>query len=338
MRIVCLLILGALAGCTRATVIGTPCVADKDCTIKGQRCVAGPGGGARICTHLCNAQAGPSGCPIGYDCSASDPTQPTLLTCNKETFAFDATSGAPRLFGKDCSLAPGASQTEWNAACAGTGDPAANPSCRHAPDPASRSTPRAPLRNDPNAYCTGSCNVDSDCPVDMRCAADYDGVQKCVRRGFCDVCAIDDNCTGDSTACVPTADGSSRYCTKPCGGQGDCGGLLGTFLACSASTDGRGDAGMFCLHKFGACVGSGQVCDPCRVESDCANGTHCLSNASTGERMCTKPCTMDAECASNKPTGCDYGPPPTKNFDPNYTDYCTGDATKIHPGVFSCFF
>ncbi len=110
------------------------------------------------------------------------------------------------------------------------------------------------------------------------------------------------------------------------------------FLSCTNSTDSVGNAATYCLHKFGACVGTGQVCDPCRSEADCANGTHCITNIATGERMCTKACTMDSQCASNKPTGCDYGPPPMTQFDPNYTDVCTGDAKKIFPGVLSCFF
>ena len=95
---------------------------------------------------------------------------------------------------------------------------------------------------------------------------------------------------------------------------------------------------MYCLHKFGACVGTGEVCDPCRSDADCANGTRCVLNGSTGERMCTKPCTMDTQCASDKPTGCDYGPPPAKAGDPIYSDYCTGDVNHYNPGVLTCFF
>ena len=337
MRIVCLAALCALGACTKATVIGTPCTVDKDCNVKGQRCVAGVNGGPRICTHACTGQSGPDGCPIGYDCGPADPASPSDLTCNKETYAFDATTGAPLLFGKDCSLQPGTTQAEWDQACANSGDPAPDPTCRHAVDPDSRVG--APLQSDPQAYCTGGCTHDSDCPVDMECATDYDGKQKCLRRGFCDSCFMNDNCVGEFDACVPTADGSARYCSKACGGQPDCGGLLGTFLSCAASTDSLGQSGMYCLHKFGACVGTGEVCDPCRSDADCANGTRCILNGATGERMCTKPCTMDSECAaSNKPTGCDYGPPPTHTYDPVYTDYCTGDAMHYNPGVLSCFF
>jgi hypothetical protein len=336
---VCLALAVAAAACTRATVIGTPCDVDRDCNVPGQRCVAGPGGTPRICTHACNAQTGANGCPIGYDCAPADPTRPDDLTCNRETYAFDALTGAPLLFGKDCSLYGGTTQAEWDVGCARSGDPAANPTCRHAPDPDSRATPTAPVRNDAHAYCTGACAADSDCPVEMRCAVDYDGLQKCLRRQFCDPCLINDDCAfGEFTACVPTADGSSRYCSKPCGAAFDCGGVQGHFLSCTESTDALGQPGLYCLHKFGACVGTGEICDPCRADTDCKVGTRCLLNLATGERMCTRPCMLDSECASNKPTGCDYGPPPVNPGDPIYTDLCTGDALHQNPGVLTCFF
>lgn len=54
--------------------------------------------------------------------------------------------------------------------------------------------------------------------------------------------------------------------------------------------------------------------------------------------MCTKPCTMDSQCASDKPTGCDYGPPPVNVGDPIYTDFCAGDVNHYNPGVLTCFF
>lgn len=86
----------------------------------------------------------------------------------------------------------------------------------------------------------------------MYCGADYDGATKCLRRGFCDPCWMNDNCTGGNDACVPTADGSARHCTKSCGSPYDCGGAQGSFLSCAATTDSLGASGIFCLHKFGA--------------------------------------------------------------------------------------
>ena len=279
----------------RATVIGTPCLVDKDCNVNGQRCVAGLNGGAKICTHACTGQTGAQGCPIGYDCTASDPAQPTVLTCNKEPYAFDATTRQRR-----CSSARtarsqgGTTQAEWDVACAGTGDPAPSPTCRHAADPDSRTTPRAPLRNDAHAYCTGSCTSDADCPVDMRCGADYDGDQVPAPRLLRSV--RDERqlhrrqrrLRPDQRRQLALLLQVVRLAST-------------TAAACrGASSPARPPAirsatsGMFCLHKFGACVGTGEVCDPCRSESDCANGTHCFGNLATGERMCTKACTMDS--------------------------------------------
>ena len=326
----------SVVGCTRATAIGTPCLADKDCNVKGQRCVAGPSGGTRSARTRAPARPATRAAPSATTAPPPIPRSPTVLTCNKEPFAFDATTGAPLLFGKDCSLQAGTTQAEWDAACAGSGDPAAAPTCRHAQDPDTRIP--TPIRNDAHAYCTGGCSKDGDCPVDMRCGADYDGVTKCLKRQFCDPCWMNDNCTGENDACVPTSDGSDHYCTKSCGSGYDCGGVQGHFLNCSTTSDSLGNSSMFCLHKFGACVGSGQICDPCRANADCGNGTHCVSNLATGERMCTKACTMDAECASDKPAGCDFGPPPMKAGDPIYTDVCTGDPNHYNPGILTCFF
>src|SRR5207302_8151559 len=137
-------------------------------------------------------------------------------------------------------------------------------------------------------------------------------VKKCLRRGFCDPCLINDNCaSGEFTACVPTADGASRYCSKACASQNDCGGVQGRFLSCTGSNDSLGNGGTYCLHKFGACVGTGEICDPCRSNDDCVKSNkRCLANIATRERICTKSCTVDSDVATNKPAGLHYGPPP----------------------------
>ena len=56
---------------------------------------------------------------------------------------------------------------------------------------------------------------DNDCPLPMKCAVDYDGGTKCLKRTVCDECKYDENCgylsgnfQSDFTSCVPTSDGS----------------------------------------------------------------------------------------------------------------------------------
>ena len=118
---------------------------------------------------------------------------------------------------------------------------------------------------------------------------------------------------------------------------------------------------MFCLHWYGSCVGKGNVCDPCRSDSDCSNGTTCIDNAYglysypvTGERMCSKPCCMkfnsdastgafscadadpDAACGGPHMATCDTTSPTTATTQGVSQFICTGDTTHKHPGVFAC--
>ncbi len=310
----------AVAGCDKpATKIGTACKSNGDCNVAGQVCAGG------ICTHAClgiNNQ-----CPIGYDCYAVGTS--TMLTCNKASYKVDA-KGAPVLFGKDCS-------TDDNV-CANTGDPNPAPQCRKAEDPRNLGKP---LTADPNAYCTGTCNADSDCPFFTTCSTDYDGVKKCKLRGQCAPCKYDDACNSGSLssknyACVPTADGKDSYCTKVCGSDKDCPGAAQAlpYLSCLPGQDLNGVVGSFCFHKFGACVGAGEICDPCRTKDDCAKtGTNCVTNDQTGEQFCTKRCTSDAVCAGPNNATCD-------NTDPMGNDYmvCTGDSSAHqNPAMLSCW-
>src|SRR5262249_51056613 len=154
----------------------------------------------------------------------------------------------------------------------------------------------------PSAYCTGSCMTDNDCPFTMYCGDDWDGSKKCLKRTQCSPCTYNENCGNTNKyACVPTKDGSSKYCTPKCNNQLDCPGVAQgiVYLSCDVTTDADGNTGHFCLHKYGACVGTGEVCDPCRTKADCAkSGTVCAKNDLTGEQMCTRQCTTDDQCAS----------------------------------------
>jgi hypothetical protein len=307
--------------------------------VPGQLCVAG------ICTHPCTGQF--NQCPIGFNCTITDPA--SGLTCNKVSFAVDPTTGTPLLFGKSCATDA--------TACDPSVDPAVgNPTCRKAEDPFA--TGNKPLANDPNAYCTGSCNSDSDCPFFMYCDVDYDGVQKCLERGQCSPCQYNDNCNADGTnkyACIPATSpnnmGAPNYCTPICNTSTDCPGaeqagsaLTANYLVCMGGVDSTGNSGNFCTHRYGACVGKGNVCDPCLKTSDCAaSSTKCIENPFTLERMCTKQCTADSQCTSPESLppamSCDdTNLPSTTNPTGNSTGLCTGDSTAHqNPGVFSCW-
>jgi hypothetical protein len=326
-----IVLFGTLAGCTKApTKIGTSCNATTDCNIAGQVCVGG------ICTHACTGQF--NQCPVGYNCTIVDPG--SGLTCNKVAFAVDPTTGVPLLYGKSC---PGGDAS----ICGNPGDPAVpSPICRSAQDPFN---PGMPLANDAGAYCTGACSSDNDCPFFMSCTADYDGIQKCLTRAQCSSCTYNDNCNADGGnlyACIPASKGGGNYCTATCNSDNDCPGAVqaqaaGTknYLSCQAGMDATGNAGKFCVHWYGACVGQGNVCDPCQTTADCAlSSSKCIRNPYTQERMCTKKCTADAQCTSPNQASCDDTDLPSASNPAGVsTGLCTGDSTRHqYPGVFSC--
>jgi hypothetical protein len=308
-------------GCTKATVIGTACKADKDCNVKGQVCAPGFNGGPSICTRACTANTGAAGCPVGYDCFPTDTTKG--LTCNKTLYEVDK-NGDPLLFGVDCSAS--------NDVCLNLGTSNAAPSCRRVSD---GMRPPMPVDFDPNAYCTGTCAGDYDCPLDFYCGADYDMVTKCLRRTLCTPCSIDGNCGGNFPICIPTKDGKAHYCSKNCAGNGDCGGTANTALTCASTTTANGVATMACQHRFGACVGEGNICDPCRTDDDCMKSkSSCVINVGTFEGFCSKRCTTDASCMSltgTVPAACD-------NTDMNFSlGICNGDLAHAQPGLLSCW-
>jgi hypothetical protein len=323
MRLTYLILLGSLAlGCTVSpTKIGHACTKDGDCNVTGQKCVAS------ICTHPCTGIA--NQCPIGYDCNVADGQ--TVLTCNKARYAVDATTGAPTLYGVSCSTDA--------SVCGNSGDPAAvNPACRKAEDPTKKGMP---VSADPDAYCTGGCTTDLDCPYFMQCAVDYDMVMKCLIRGQCSPCTYGDQCNkGDLTSmdhgCVLTKDGKSSYCTKTCATQSDCPGSAQgiNYTQCTATNDAQGNGGSWCLHKYGACVGVGNICDPCRTKADCAlTNTSCIPNDQTGESFCSKRCTADTDCNAG---------PNTATCDNTSTSMslgiCTGDnSMHLNAGLFTCW-
>jgi hypothetical protein len=313
-------------------VIGTTCSSAGDCGDKQPLCVQGLNGSAKICTHAC---ANNSECPLGYDCAMVDGA--TSKTCNKTLYATDKTTGDPLLFGKPCP--------SDDSVCENTGDKNAAPTCRKGVDPSE--TKAVALATDPAAYCTGSCTNDNDCPLPMKCDVDYDGVTKCLKRDVCDECKYDENCgytsglwRSDFNRCVPvTREGKTgHYCSKECNTDKDCPGAAkySKWMVCQPATTAEGGEGNFCLHWYGACVGDGEICDPCKTVADCGTGLKCMDNPYglysypvTGERMCNKTCQTDADCTGPNDIACD-----SVAMDSVFK--CTGDTRHISPGNFAC--
>ncbi len=314
-----------LSACKSATKIGTECSSDADCNVKGQRCVGGFDGRA-ICTHPCASETGPTGCPVGYDCTVANAD--IGLTCNRVSYAVDATTGAPSLFGVSCATN--------ESLCGSLGDPNPQPQCRKAEDSSAPAADPRPLEVDPQAYCTGTCQGDLDCPVHFYCGKDWDGNTKCLKRELCSDCLYNDNCPDEFPVCVPTKDGTGHYCTASCESDANCPGAGQgiAWMRCTTSTDAEGHEGNYCLHKYGACNGTGEVCDPCHSTADCAlSKTQCVQHSLTKERMCTKRCTSDAMCGGPNKSGCGT------IQDGNPLKLCTGDPPPHeNPGIWSCWF
>lgn len=319
-----LTIVTGAVGCKGATIIGTSCKSDGDCNVDGQVCAPGFSGGPSICTRKCTGNTGASGCPIGYDCFPTDESKG--MTCNKVRYEFDA-AGLPTLFGKDCSLD--------NSVCGTVGSTNPGVTCRKISD---GQDPPMPVASDPNAFCTGSCEGDGDCPLDLRCAEDYDGVKKCLRRTLCSECRVDENCP--EGVCVPnTNDVPGRYCSKLCNNTNDCGGNQNTAYACRYTTNNLGADVLACVQRFGSCTGAGQVCDPCRKTSDCtAPDTGCIYISATGEGYCSKECNQDSDCAGGTVEAeCDNDDVYNPNTNPYGMSlgYCQGKDAS--PGQLSCY-
>ena len=126
------------------------------------------------------------------------------------------------------------------------------------------------LKREPCAACT--TNVDCSAVPDQRCARNQDG----------------------STAC-------GKIC-NPVNGDKDCepnyrcdpGGLV------------VGESGFgACVHRFGACKGAGNFCEPCLDDRDC-NGAICFS--ATGNELACLAIPLEASCPGGVNSDCPQSP------------------------------
>jgi hypothetical protein len=149
---------------------------------------------------------------------------------------------------------------------------------------------------DLDAYCSGTCAADGDCPAGFLCdrvrGANDQPEDRCVRRSFCHSCETDADCLGlPDRVCARDASGE-KICTQRC--------ELG-IVSCpwgNASECGMFDAELgvpTCSHRFGSCRGSGKSCEPCTRSSDCGAGI-CNRSSFTEERWCVD-VRVECDCA-----------------------------------------
>jgi hypothetical protein len=104
----------------------------------------------------------------------------------------------------------------------------------------------------------------------------------CRQRDFCTPCQSDADCLAvPNQVCAKDA-GGEKICTRLCDpGRRSC--PWGNAATCDLFDAELGEA--TCSHRFGACRGTGEVCEPCTVDADCPGGV-CFGQQFTGERWC----------------------------------------------------
>ena len=139
----------------------------------------------------------------------------------------------------------------------------------------------------PGAYCSTLCTSDVDCPLDFKCSGSTADKMYCLQRKFCAACLNDGNCR-PGYKCIEN--GGKKFCSRSCTSGGtDCPG----HADCKAAAGGN-----YCIHKYGACTGSGGLCDPCRSTKDCKATSQCLTYTFSKESFCATDCTT-ASCVGD---------------------------------------
>ncbi len=133
----------------------------------------------------------------------------------------------------------------------------------------------------------------------------------CVRNSYCHECETHEDCLGKpGQVCAKGPDGG-KVCTVACD-QGTDSCPWGTASECKVFDTDLGYA--TCGHRFGACKGTGQGCEPCANDGDCGPHAFCNSSTFTGERYCldlSVECSCEGLPDSNVPGTCAGGGCPT---------------------------
>lgn len=244
---------------------GVACAANEECD-QGHGLFCFEGG----CAYPCSVVGG--GCPEGTMCKGDPEAQADepVGYC----VAAPPDLGVPGRYGTDCPLGDDQCDTAAGFVCVGPEGSA-------------------------DAHCTkpDGCTTDEDCPAGYWCGAtrvivdgDIDFSQQprtCLRRGFCDPCETDVDCSHTTNAiCVPDAAGE-KFCSMPCTpGTASC--VIG------ASCEDVGDGRTACRPDVGVChTDDPKGCDPCRIDPDCGPNALCADGQwgyKPAMKWCSTPC------------------------------------------------
>ncbi len=140
---------------------------------------------------------------------------------------------------------------------------------------------------DTDSFCTADCAGDGDCAPGFLCRSIQSasgGTRKlCSPRDYCAACETQADCLSVPGGVCARDESGEKRCTEFCSpGTNSC--PWGDATDCRLTDD---DLGVpTCQHRFGACVGEGNGCEPCQTSSDCPFG-RCSGSTYTGERWCT---------------------------------------------------
>lgn len=201
---------------------------------------------------------------------------------------------------------------------------------------------------DLDAYCTGECQLDAECPDGFECstvpaipcgnacgvrgeplragcapiaeigpgkrfACGPLGVVRnvCQKRAFCSSCESDADCLAVPGQICARDQSGEKICTVPCDPAVDsC--PWGNSTRCDIWDAELGVP--TCSHRFGACSGSGRGCEPCIDDAACGEG-FCARSSFTGERFCVD-LAVECDCAG----------------DADANGFCTGHGCPTTPG------
>ncbi len=296
--------------------MGALCKVNSDCynTDKAQICAPSPEGGSaagqmNICTRSCQDR---TGCPIGFECVFSPANMEKLcLGCLDDTDCPLGLSCQPAPAGSKsptpaltCQAVAPVPQGDFGKDCAAQGDAACGAGFFCGGE----------VLDDPNAYCTKTCQSDADCYANMFCGTTTPGnvppgmQKRCFLRTQCSSCQDSSQCNAPNSLCIPDDQGKG-YCTRPCNMEDNMPCTVqpasGGYLECTDTPKDLANPKVTvsaCVPRYGRCHAAGAVCDPCRAHtpSDCqqVNGRSCVQLTS-GESICLQECASDADCPMN---------------------------------------
>jgi hypothetical protein len=260
-------------------------------------------------------------CPLGTECAAfsscagGEPcegscTDDPLDVCTRDAYACrgvaDCKLGRCAQSQRPCRLEPACDDAACKPLeCVTSGEGDANAYCTRFDCDDDADCPggyRCGLRRDPHAVCGSSpqkgdnafCGLtDEDCidPAAPPAGGLYvEGPdcllrRACLIRTECSSCETDLDCSRSEGLVCALQDDGTRGCGKRCEEDADC-----------ENGDYRCDTQQkACVHRFGACKGSGAFCEPCVDDVDCGPDASCVAGACLDVPFQIG-CTTDDEC------------------------------------------